>query len=472
VAFVQAFGTPYSIPTAPEGLLALPLKDSIQLVWSANNVELDLSHYAVIRDGALIPTPVFDTVYIDSDPALDTALHDYLVAAVDGDGNMSDTVGAATVQMKIAQLQANRILAVNRSGSNTQAWINEVVTGEFMREALTGWSYDYFSDTSSSNPNRAGLLNLIDYALVVIGAESGRGMDDIGNDPAFGGILEDIAHYLSIGGKVIIFGRWGDIATERRADSVFYTPGSHEFVYSDYFNIVFRTRPLTFLNADNASLESDFVGAFSQMAEYPDLVWDEAATTDHTEGFWSAISGIPCPSYPLLFSSGIEIVYTYDSFTDSSLTEDKIIAWRHLGDDYRYVYFEIPLSFMQRPAAVTALRQAVTDMGIISAVDDENPSASLPTRFSLSQNYPNPFNPNTIIEFYNPNSKPTMATLEIFNILGQRTRLLFNAPAKPGLNQIEWDGSDDRGDQVATGIYFYRLKTDSQTMTRKMVLLK
>ncbi len=472
VAFSIAYGTPYSIPAQPVGLIALPLRDTIKLAWATTNFELDFDHYAIFRDGAILPTPVFDTFYYDDNPSLDTTLHDYFIAAVDADNNTSDTVGAETVTMKTATLQADRILAVNRSGSNSAAMVNEVVTGEFLREAVTGWSYDYLSDTASVNPDRTSLLKMIDYGLVIIGAESGRRQDDIGKDPAFGGILEDIAYYLSIGGKVIIFGRWGDFDTEYGVDSVFFNPGSYEFVYTDYFDIAFRILPLSYFDIGTAALYSDFIGAYSQMLEYPDLNWDAQATLDHTGSFYSTVQGIPSPSLPRMAGSDYEIIYTYNSSTDSALTEGKTVAWRHLGPDYSYAFFEIPLSFMQRPAAVEALRQAIQDMGIISDVDDDLSQPSLPTSFALAQNFPNPFNPSTVIEYYNPGSRPAKVTLEIFNILGQRARLLFNGLSKPGINRIEWDGRDDNGKSVATGIYFYRLKTDTENLTRKMVLIK
>ncbi len=471
VAFNLAYGTPYSIPVMPTGLTALPLKDAIKLGWAANNKELDLDHYVLFRDGGMLPDLIHDTVFTDDDPSLDTTIHEYFVAAVDKDGNLSDTAGAPRASMRAATLQAGRILALNRSASNSQAMVNEVVTGEFMREALTGLNYDYFSDTSSSNPNRANLISMVDYGLVVIGAESGRSQDDIGNEPIFGGILEDITYYLSIGGKVIIFGRWGDIALEPRVDTVYFSPGTSQFDYYDYFGIAFRILPLSYLNTSTSVLESDFIGAHSQMTGYPDLDWDESATIDHTGGSYNAITGIPCPSLPFLIGSGNEVLYTYHSSSDSILTEGKTIGWRHLGADDEYVFFEIPLSFMQRPQAVAALQQAVSDLGIISDVND-NPTAGLPAAFSLAQNYPNPFNPNTRINFYNPSSKPAAVILEIFNILGQRTRLLIDGPVPPGPNEVEWDGTDDAGSRVATGIYFYRLKTDKGNLTRKMVLLK
>jgi len=472
LVYQRAYGTPRTRPAMPDGLLAQPLRDSIKVIWRANNTELDFDHYGVIRDGQLLPDYIIDTVFIDGDPSLGIDLHDYVVVATDIDGNVSDTAGAPHVQMKAAQLTANRILALNRSASNDMAMVNEAVTGEFLREALTGWSYDYFSDTAANNPNRADLLRLIDYGLVVIGAESGRGQDDIGDEPSVGGILEEIVSYMSIGGKVIVFGRWGNFNTVRDVDTLFYSPGTSKFLYTQYFNTAFRILPITYLDVPSLSLQSDFIGAHGQLTDYPDLVWDQPATRDHTGSAYTTITGIPCPSIPYLIGPGNTVIYTYNSSSDSALTEGKPIAWQHLGGTYKYIFFDIPLSFMQREAAVAALRQAVMDMGIASDVADGSGQSILPTRFALSQNYPNPFNPRTIIEFYNPQARPAKVTLEVFNILGQRVRLLFDGSAMPGLNRLEWDGRDDLGQTVASGIYFYRLESSTETLTRKMVLLK
>jgi len=474
LAFQRAYGTPYSKPALPENLAGYPIPGNVDLTWAHNNTELDFDHYRVIRDDQMLPDIIYDTTFIDDDPTLGTDLHTYLAVAFDTDGNMSDTAGATAVTTKAAQLVANKILALNRSADNNAAIVNEVVTGEFMREALTGWNYDYFSDTSSTNPSRASLLNMVDYGLVIIGDESGHGQDDIGMDPAFGGILEDLAYYLSIGGKVIIFGRWGNLTINTPlVDTTFFTPGTNTFVYTDYFNIALRVLPYSVVISypDSLVMYSDLVGAQSLQPGYPDLVWDQAATMDHTGSPYTNITGIPCPSIPVLAGSGNTVLYTYDSSNDSTLTEGRPVAWSHLSGAYKYIYFEVPLSFMQRPAAVAALQQAVTSMGIISDADDDN-STALPKKFTLSQNHPNPFNPRTVIEFYNPKSVRTKVTLEVFNILGQRVKRLFDGPAAPGMTRVEWDGHDDNGRTVATGIYFYRLRADESTLTRKMALIK
>jgi len=93
-----------------------------------------------------------------------------------------------------------------------------------------------------------------------------------------------------------------------------------------------------------------------------------------------------------------------------------------------------------------------------------------PERFTLLQNYPNPFNPTTNIEFVIP--EPARVKVEIYNILGERIITLVEEKLSAGYKIVEWDGKDDQGRKVSTGIYFYRLKAGDFTQTRKMLLLK
>jgi len=470
IAYDELSGIPYEFPQAPDQVVARPLVNGIRLDWHGNNKELDFDHYQVIRDDLLLPDFVYDTTFADMDPGLGSDFHDYWVAAVDIDGNVSDTSGIAPVISRAATLRPGRILAINRSASNSSAMVDEAVTGEFMREALDGLSYEYFSDTSAANPKRAGLLDMIDYALIVIGAESGR-QDDIGNDPAFGGILDEIGYYLSIGGKAVIFGRWGDISVnDSTVDMVVYHSGDYNGGYHDYFDIHVRKIPRSFINPADGMIKSDFIGADSHDPAYPDLVWDSMATINH----WPVLSkqtGVPCVAFDMI-TANADPFYGYNSLNDSILTEGQVVAWRHIGGPYEYVFFEIPLSFMERSAAVAALRQAVGDMGIISDVDDYAGNTPLPKSFELSQNYPNPFNPNTVMRFYNPEPRRVEMTLEVFNILGQKVRVLYDDAANPGWNRGEWDGCDESGHSVASGIYFYRLRAEDFSYTRKMVLLR
>ncbi|OGC94823.1 MAG: hypothetical protein A2142_05975 [candidate division Zixibacteria bacterium RBG_16_48_11] len=97
--------------------------------------------------------------------------------------------------------------------------------------------------------------------------------------------------------------------------------------------------------------------------------------------------------------------------------------------------------------------------------------AVLPTDFALSQNYPNPFNATTLIQFALPRS--SQVKLEIFNVLGQKVVTLVDEELQAGYKQVTWDGRDQKGNIVSSGIYFYRLRAGNQfTEMKKMVLIK
>ncbi len=106
---------------------------------------------------------------------------------------------------------------------------------------------------------------------------------------------------------------------------------------------------------------------------------------------------------------------------------------------------------------------------------EEEQMAGLPESFELAQNYPNPFNPSTRIQFRVGSlefAEPAHTTLIIYNILGQKVRMLLDEEKLPGSYNVIWDGKDDSGKDVASGIYFYQLRAKDYTETRKMALLR
>ena len=91
--------------------------------------------------------------------------------------------------------------------------------------------------------------------------------------------------------------------------------------------------------------------------------------------------------------------------------------------------------------------------------------------FTLDQNYPNPFNPTTQITFSLKSNE--QVSLVVYNMLGQQVRTLVNGQEMAaGSYSATWNGLDDRGFQMASGAYVYRLQTKSFSMTRTMMLLK
>ncbi|UCE18768.1 MAG: T9SS type A sorting domain-containing protein [Gemmatimonadota bacterium] len=97
----------------------------------------------------------------------------------------------------------------------------------------------------------------------------------------------------------------------------------------------------------------------------------------------------------------------------------------------------------------------------------------IPSHFALYQNFPNPFNPTTSIQYTVVSDEaPPHVTLRIFNLLGQEVRILVNEVKEPGYYTVTWDGKGENGIDVPSGIYFYRLKTETFAAIRKMILMK
>ncbi len=93
-----------------------------------------------------------------------------------------------------------------------------------------------------------------------------------------------------------------------------------------------------------------------------------------------------------------------------------------------------------------------------------------PSSFSLSQNYPNPFNPVTNFQFTVP--KSSHVKIELFNIVGQKVATLVDEEMKPGVYMVDWNGKDENGKSVSSGIYFYRMQAGDFSAMKKMVMIK
>jgi len=113
-----------------------------------------------------------------------------------------------------------------------------------------------------------------------------------------------------------------------------------------------------------------------------------------------------------------------------------------------------------------------------SDVKEETGDREKPSEFALSQNYPNPFNQSTKIEF--TLAKSGFINLNIYDILGRKIRSLISEKVSSGYKSVLWDGKNDSGKDVASGIYFYQLKVENPasggvgdfTDAKKLVLLK
>lgn len=111
-----------------------------------------------------------------------------------------------------------------------------------------------------------------------------------------------------------------------------------------------------------------------------------------------------------------------------------------------------------------------TDNPTVNEVTDEAGSRERPSEFTLLQNYPNPFNQTTKMQF--TLAKSGFVSLSIYDLLGRKVRTLVSEHVSVGYKSVLWDGRNDAGKGVASGIYFYQLRVGDFFGTKKLVLLK
>ncbi len=120
------------------------------------------------------------------------------------------------------------------------------------------------------------------------------------------------------------------------------------------------------------------------------------------------------------------------------------------------------------------LKQIDTD-GTFTLSDILTVVVKAPQSFALKSNYPNPVNPQTWIEYQLPQSPEVIgqrAILKIYNLLGQTVRTLVDEVQSPGFYRVAWDGTNEAGEPVNSGIYIYRLQFGSFVQTRKMIVIR
>lgn len=152
------------------------------------------------------------------------------------------------------------------------------------------------------------------------------------------------------------------------------------------------------------------------------------------------------------------------------------------GGEYKLIFFAFGFEAIKSNQANFATRDEVMheilDFFGELPTDVEDPSGmavNLPTQFYLRQNFPNPFNPETRISYLVTGAggaRIDHTRIDVYNVLGQQIVTLVDRNEGPGEYVVTWDGRDQLGNAVASGIYFYRFVRGDRQETRKMLLLK
>lgn len=190
------------------------------------------------------------------------------------------------------------------------------------------------------------------------------------------------------------------------------------------------------------------------------VIW--LSTQTSLKGLQIAFSGSRTADPVSLVGEGIELFYgdSVDAPSYGLLDKEGVKSL----PDGEYAVLSIPGQLEPLEAiAADEQNRAV----LVKVVDSP---AALPKHFALHQNYPNPFNPATQIAFDLP--RPANVRLEVFNILGQKVTTLVDGRLEGGAHQVRWDGINNSGSEVASGVYLYRIKAGSFTASKTMLLVK
>lgn len=158
------------------------------------------------------------------------------------------------------------------------------------------------------------------------------------------------------------------------------------------------------------------------------------------------------------------IIYDYPDFPfEAGLRVEK--------EGYKAVYLGFGFEGIADVSTrITLMHRIMVWLGQETKVEDAD-IGEVPTQFTLSQNYPNPFNPQTTIEFDIPESQDAVS-LRIYDSSGKLVKTLIHAPMDAGNYSVIWNGTDDNGNAVSSGIYYYEMSTESYRQIRQLVLLK
>ena len=116
----------------------------------------------------------------------------------------------------------------------------------------------------------------------------------------------------------------------------------------------------------------------------------------------------------------------------------------------------------------TTTKLPTPEPGILS--DVELIESGVANEYRLEQNYPNPFNPSTLIRY--SVMAPSFVSLKIYDVLGREIKTLVNQEQVKGIYEVNWNGDDELGNKVCTGVYFYRIEASKYVDTKKMLLMK
>ena len=428
--------TTSSVPIRPDTLIVIPEPEQLRIQW-VTTPELDFDYYQVYRRiGQEGDYQTYQQVndgeeYVDEDLQSNLRYY-YYVTQVDTTGLESEP--SPDDYGKIISLDSG-ILFVDetRDFSGGQGNPTDEEQNLFYEFISEGYQIT-FHDVADE-----GLLRINDlgpYSTLVW-------VDDDPTNQNLAEIDRHLADYLEAGGN-LFFAGWRSFIVYGMGRPLDFEEGSFPFEYLS-------------INSVNTTLSPDFSRARG-VEGWPDLNIIPERVLPAWDGLLIAIDVMD-------LNEGSAPIYEYISASGDTLFDGRPVGIYVEYDNSKTVYLTFPIY----PTGDTAARELfITAMDMFgeqrTEIVESGGTSSLPSAF-LSQNYPNPFNAETKIRFrLNENARIHLA---VYNVLGQKVEVLADGEYPAGSHFVTWGGGD-----LPSGVYFYRLMLDEDSISRRMILLR
>jgi len=292
---------------------------------------------------------------------------------------------------------------------------------------------------------------------------------DNGYDHEFGGPYKD---YNRVTGQMLMWGNpdtckaWWQLEQAVTAGLMLYD------ITGDSIYLQMADESLDFFM--KYFVDHTFSEVYADRTRYGSLAWNENKGSNGKAGYHSIELGYYTYLYGNLFVHGnsVTLYYKFDH-TDSlrnilltplAIADNRLKIQSITKNGNSYSNFNAYERILTIPAGEEGVFEVTYELVDPTYISTKKKS-SLPQDFVLNQNYPNPFNSSTIIEFYLP--LQSNLELTVFNSLGQKIDILYKGYLSSGIHSFNWNSKAN-----ASGVYFYKLKLDSKSTIKKMILLR
>ena len=424
-------------PLTPTDIDATSLDSMISITWKRNIGELDLAGYNVYRlllEGSsdtvqvgFVPDP---TTNFQDNTAVPHVFYGYYVTAVDTQVPPIESFPTEEVTGRLATHDRGILIVDNTTdGSGGPFAPTDDTVDSYYAELFGTYNIGETWDVNDSLQTERALM---DYDLGIYSGVFWH--SDVRSGIPMAPDTSTMRKYLNGGGNFWLSG-WKLIA-------------SLTDMYHDYYIFEDNSFISMYMGLDSAitvpNAEKDFIEARSLMGGYPDIKVDSLKV------------------YPLGVLYDMEILLLPFHGTDplySYVSKDSVnsqfhglpISLTNRSGYYNFVVTDFPLFFMDTETS-KLLVQAVMEMFEEPTSITEDELERIPLVYSLYQNYPNPFNPTTTISFDVPEERQHVK-LTVYDLRGRHVKTLIDSELEPGSHKVVWDGRNELGNTVSSGVY-------------------